>query len=117
MHPIRTIKEKLGAAVEDVAVTAPKLVKDAVVTIGDKIKDINENVLEPTEQRLADEHGYTHGGKREKLVKHIVGVGKYESAAHFLSEHVVDPMRGTHAPIDSVVVESTSTIERSHGPL
>lgn len=101
MHPIRAIKEKIGSAVEDVAVTAPQVVKDAVVAVTDKIKDANDNVLEPTEQRLADEHGYTHGGKREKLVKHIIGVGKYESGAHFLSEHAVNPMRKDHEQADS----------------
>ena len=96
MHPIRAIKEKIGSAVEDVAVTAPPLVKEAVVSVGDKVKDANDRYLEPAEQRLADEHGYTHGGKREKIVKHLIGVGKYESAAHFIGDHVVDPMRKDH---------------------
>lgn len=101
MHPIRSIKEKFGSAVEDIAVTAPHIVKDAVVTVSDKIKDSNEKILEPTEQRLADEHGYTHGGKREKLVKHVMGVNKYEVGAHFLSKHMVDPMREDHDKTDS----------------
>ncbi len=101
MHPIQSIKNKVGSAVEDIAVTAPQIVKDTVVTVGDKIKDVNEKVVEPTEQRLADEHGYTHGGKREKLVKHVIGVGKYETGAHFLSDHVVDPMRKDHDKGDS----------------
>jgi hypothetical protein len=101
MHPIRSIKEKVGSAIEDIAVTAPKIVKDTVVPVGDKIKDVNEKVIEPTEQQLADEHGYTHGGKREKLVKHVIGVGKYEAGAHFLNKHVVNPMRKDHDKIDS----------------
>jgi hypothetical protein len=102
MHPIRTIKEKIGSAVEDVAVTAPPLVKETVVTVGDKVKHVNDRYLEPTEQRLADEHGYTHGGKREKLVKHLTGVSKYESAAHFVGDYVVDPMRkDPHGPTES----------------
>jgi hypothetical protein len=93
MHPIRKIKEKLGGAVEEIAVTAPSCVKHSVVAVGDKVKHVNNDVLEPTEERLAEENGYTHGGKREKLVKHLVGVAKYESAAHFIGDHVVDPMR------------------------
>jgi len=101
MHPIRSVKEKVGSAIEDIAVTAPQIVKDSVVTVSDKVKDVNEKVLEPTEQRLADEHGYTHGGKREKLVKHVIGVGKYETGAHFLSKHVVNPMRKDHDETDS----------------
>jgi hypothetical protein len=105
MHPIQSIKNKVGSAVEDIAVTAPQIVKDTVVTVGDKIKDVNEKVVEPTEQRLADEHGYTHGGKREKLVKHVIGVGKYETGAHFLSDHVVDPMRKDHDKADSSTTE------------
>ncbi len=101
MNPIRSIKEKVGSAVEDIAVTAPQFVKDTVVSVGDKVKHVNEEFLEPAEQKLADEHGYTHGGKREKLVKHFIGVGKYESGAHFLGEHVVDPMRKDHDKRDS----------------
>jgi hypothetical protein len=101
MHPIRAVKEKIGSAVEDVAVTAPKCVKKAVVAVGDKVKDVNDKYIEPEEQKLADEHGYTHGGKREKLVKHVMGVGKYESGAHFISDHVVDPMRKDHDKHDS----------------
>jgi hypothetical protein len=96
MHPIRTIKENVGAAVEEIAVTAPQIVKDAAVTIADKMKDVNEKFLEPEEQRLADEHGYTHGGTREKVVKHLIGVGKYEAGAQFLNEHFVNPMRPNH---------------------
>ena len=106
MHPIRAIKEKIGSAVEDVAVTAPQCVKDAVVAIGDKIKDINDKVIEPEEQKLADEHGYTHGGKREKIVKHLVGVGKYESGAHFLGDHVVNPMRKDHDKTDDSLTKT-----------
>lgn len=105
MHPIRAVKEKIGSAVEDIAVTAPNFVKTAVVTVGDKIKDINEKHLEPAEQKLADEHGYTHGGKREKFVKHMIGVGKYETGAHFLSDHVVDPMRKDHEKTDESTKE------------
>jgi len=101
MHPIRSIKEKVGSAIEDIAVTAPNIVKDTVVPVGDKIKDVNEKVIEPTEHQLADEHGYTHGGKREKLVKHVIGVGKYEAGAHFLNKHVVNPMRKDHDKTDS----------------
>ncbi len=101
MHPIRSIKEKIGSAIEDIAVTAPQVVKDVVVPVTDKIKDVNDNVLEPTEQRLADEHGYTHGGKRERLVKHIIGVSKYEDGAHFLSKHAVNPMRKDDEKTDS----------------
>ena len=93
MHPIRAIEEKIGSAVEDIAVTAPGAVKDVVVKVTDKMKHVNENVLEPTEQKLADDHGYTHGGKRERIVKHVIGVSKYEHGAHFLSKHVADPMR------------------------
>jgi hypothetical protein len=96
MHPIRSIKNKIGEAIEEIAVTAPQIVKDAVVAVGDKTKDFNDKVLEPQEQKWADERGYTHGGKREKVVKHLVGVGKYESGAHFISEHVVNPMRPDH---------------------
>jgi hypothetical protein len=102
MHPIRRIKEKIiGPAVEDIAVTAPQIVKDAVVTVSDKIKDVNEKVLESEEQRLADEHGYTHGGKRERLVKHVLGVSKYEAGADFLSKHMVNPMRENDDKTDS----------------
>ena len=36
LHPIRTIKEKIGSAIEEIAVTAPQLVKDAVVAVGDQ---------------------------------------------------------------------------------
>lgn len=93
MHPIRKIRETLGSGVAEIAVTAPPLVKDAVIKVADKLNDVNDNVLEPAEQRLADEHGYTHGGKREGLAKHMMGVGKYESGAHFLSQYMVDPMR------------------------
>ena len=100
MHPIRKIKEKLGGAVEEIAVTAPSSVKHTLVAVGDKVKHVNDDVLEPTEQRLAEENGYTHGGKREKLVKHLIGVGKYESAAHFIGDHVVDPMRKDHGAKD-----------------
>jgi hypothetical protein len=107
MHPIRAIKEKIGSAVEDVAVTAPQFVKDTVVSVGDKIKDVNDKVLEPTEQKLADDHGYTHGGKREKFVKHLMGVGKYETGAHFLNDHVVDAMRKDHDKNDSSSTEKT----------
>jgi len=107
MHPIRNIKEKIGSAVEDIAITVPKVVKDAVVTASDKIKDVNENVLEPEEQRLADEHGYTHGGTREKIVKHATGIGKYEAGAHFLSEHFVNPMRSNHDKDDPPASTST----------
>lgn len=93
MHPIRAIEEKIGSAVEDIAVTAPGPIKGVVVKVADKMKHVNENVLEPTEQKLADDHGYTHGGKRERVVKHVIGVSKYEHGAHFLSKHMVDPMR------------------------
>jgi hypothetical protein len=93
MHPIRTIKEKIGSAVEEIAVTVPQTVKNAVVAVSDKVSDFNEKVLEPEEQRFADEHGYTHGGTREKIVKHLTGVTKYEAGAHFLNEHLVNPMR------------------------
>ncbi|CAF0777519.1 unnamed protein product [Adineta steineri] len=96
MHPIRAIKEKIGSAVEDIAVTAPRIVKDTVVASGDKIKDFNAKVLEPEEQKLAEEHGYTHGGKREKIAKHLTGISKYEAGAHFISDHVVNPMRPHH---------------------
>jgi hypothetical protein len=96
MHPIRSIKEKIGSAVEDIAITAPKIVKDVVVATSEKVKDFNEKVLEPEEQRLADEHGYTHGGTREKIVKHVTGVGKYEAGAHFVNDHVVNVMRPNH---------------------
>jgi len=96
MHPIRAIKEKVGSAVEDVAITAPKIIKDAVVAVGDKAQELNEKVLEPEQQRFADEHGYTHGGLREKAAKHLIGVGKYEAGAHFINEHVVNPMRPNH---------------------
>jgi hypothetical protein len=96
MHPIRNIKEKVGSAVEDIAITAPQLVKDVVVTIGDKVKDLNEKVLEPEEQRFAEEHGYTHGGTGEKIVKYLIGVDKYEAGAHFINEHFVNPMRSNH---------------------
>ena len=107
MHPIRAIKEKVGSAVEDIAITAPQAVKNVVVSVGDKIKDINEKHLEPAEQRLADENGYTHGGKREKFVKHLVGVGKYETGAHFVSDHVVDAMRKDYDKDKSSTSEKT----------
>ena len=93
LHPIRTIKEKIGSAIEEIAVTAPQLVKDAVVAAGDQAKVFNETILEPTEQQWAEEHGYTHGGRREKIVKHLMGVSKYEAGAQFLSAHIVEPMR------------------------
>jgi hypothetical protein len=96
MHPIRSIKEKVGSAVEDIAITAPQIVKDAVVSGGNKVQELNEKVLEPEQQRLAEEHGYTHGGMREKAVKHLTGIGKYEAGAHFINEHVVNPMRSHH---------------------
>ncbi|CAF0976033.1 unnamed protein product [Rotaria sordida] len=96
MHPIRNIKEKIGSCVEDIAVTAPQIVKDASIAVTDQVKNFNEKVLEPTEQQLADEHGYTHGGKREKIVKHLTGIGKYEAGAHFINKHVVNPMRRNH---------------------
>ena len=103
MHPIRKIKEKLAGAVEEIAETAPSVVKHTVVAVGDKVKHVNDEVLEPAEVRLAEEHGYTHGGKREKLVKHMMGVGKYEATAHFIGDHVVDPMRKDHKTKDEVL--------------
>lgn len=93
MHPIRAIKEKMAAAVEEMAVTAPPLVRDAVVAIGDQTREWNSKILEPAEQRFAEEHGYTHGGMRERFVKRVAGINKYESAAHFLDEHFVEPIR------------------------
>lgn len=107
MHPIRTVKEKIGSALEEIAVTAPQIVKDAVVATSDRVKDFNDKVLEPEEQRFATEHGYTHGGMREKLVKHMIGVGKYEAGAHFLGAHVVDPMR-PHPENDTSSAPATS---------
>ena len=98
MHPIRAIKEKIGSALEEIAVTAPPLVKDMVVAIGDQAQVFNEKVLEPTEQQWADEHGYTHGGTREKIVKHLTGVTKYEAGAQFLNAHIVEPMRAQPNP-------------------
>ncbi len=100
-HPIRSIKEKIGSAIEDVAVTAPEVVKDTAGTVTDKIKDVNDNVLKPVEQQLAGEHGYTNGGKRERLVKHIIGVSKYEDGTHFLSKHAVNPTRKNYGKTDS----------------
>ncbi|UJR22925.1 hypothetical protein I4U23_025953 [Adineta vaga] len=101
MHPIRTVKEKIGSAFEEIAVTTPQIVKDAVVAASDKVKDFNEKVLEPEEQRFAEEHDYTHGGTREKIAKHLIGVSKYETGAKFLNDHVVDPMRPKHDQEDS----------------
>ncbi|CAF1032766.1 unnamed protein product [Rotaria sp. Silwood1] len=96
MHPIRHVKEKIGSCVEDIAVTAPQIVKDVSIAVSDQVKNFNEKVLEPEEQQLADEHGYTHGGKREKIVKHLMGVDKYEVGARFIDKHVVHPMRTNH---------------------
>jgi hypothetical protein len=100
-HPIRSIKEKIGSAIEDLVITAPEVVKDTAGTVTDKINDVNNNLLEPVEQQLADEHGYTHGGKRERLVKHIIGVSKYEDGTHFLSKHAVNPTRKDYGKTDS----------------
>jgi len=96
MHPIRNIKEKIGSSVEEIAVTASKIVKDVVVAISDKVKDFNEKVLEP------EEHGYTHGGTGEKILKYLTGVSKYEAGAHFINEHFVNPMRSNHDKDDSL---------------
>jgi hypothetical protein len=82
MHPIRNIKEKIGSSVEEIAVTAPQIVKDVVVAISDKVKDFNEKVLEP------EEHGYTHGSTGEKILKYLTGVSKYEAGAHFINERL-----------------------------
>lgn len=109
MHPIRTVKEKIGSAIEEIAVTAPQIVKDVVVAGSEKVKEFNEKVIEPEEQKFADEHGYTHGGKREKIAKHLMGVDKYEAGAHFINEHVVNPMRLNHEKDDLSPPPPTTT--------
>ena len=108
MHPIRAIKEKVAAAVEEMAVTAPPLVRDAVVAIGDQTREWNSKVLEPAQQRWAEEHGYTHGGMRERFVKRVSGISKYESTAHFLDEHLVEPLRQQRSN------ESKSNVDRKN---
>lgn len=96
MHPIRDIKERLGSALENVGTTAPQIVKDVAVAVSDKVQEFNEKVLEPEQERFAEEHGYAHGGMVEKVVKYVAGIGKYEAGAHFLNEHLINPMREKH---------------------
>ncbi|CAF2610495.1 unnamed protein product [Rotaria sp. Silwood2] len=96
MHRIRNIEEKIGSYVEDMAVTALQIVKVVSVAVSNQAKNFNEKVLESEEQGLADEHGYTHGGKREKIVKHLMGVDKYEVGGHFIDRHMLNPMRTNH---------------------
>ena len=106
MHPVRAVKEKIGSALEEIAVTTPQIVKDAVVAASDKIQEYNEKVLEPEQQRFAEEHNYTHGGTRETIAKHLIGVSKYEAGAHFLNEHVVNPMRSKDEQQDSPSIKN-----------
>lgn len=81
MHPIRNIKEKVGSGVEDIAVTASQLIKDAVVAVSDKVKEFNEKVIQSEEQRFAEDHGYAHGGRGKKILNHLAGISKYETSA------------------------------------
>ena len=101
MHPIRDLKERLGAALENVGTTAPQIMKDLAVAVSNKVQEFNEQVLEPEQQRFAEEHGYTHGGMVENTVKYLAGIGKYEAGAHFLNEHLINPMREKHEKDDS----------------
>ena len=100
MHPIRDFNERLGTALENVGTTAPQIVKDVAVTVSDKVQEFNQKVLEPEQERFAEEHGYTRGGMVEKMVKYVAGIGKYEAGAHFFNEHLINPMREKHEKDD-----------------
>ncbi|CAF1343555.1 unnamed protein product [Didymodactylos carnosus] len=93
MHPIRHAKEQLASDIQEASHKAPELVKNVVCAVGDQVSKLNEKIFEPGKEQLAEDLHYRHGGKREKLLTHAIGVGKYEKMAHFLNDNVVQAMK------------------------